>query len=710
MVKMSEGKKVHYVEEYMFVRPGLFAFLTFLLALTMWSCKENVVSVGMPVSVKLSGIVFDASSSAPLNNATVVLTYGGVRDSLVTKSDGTFQFVIDVQDSTRGQYITLTISEAGYISRSISATVKSDQNFQIGLNVDLSIYALVKGVVRDSASGYPLGGASVMLTLPGKTASKFLSHIRGHISTISSFVLDSTTTLMDGSFNISINLFDIDSISATLLVYKTGFKTYQSVRTFKKGTNNLGNILLQIDNSASMAHVTGRVTDSRNGAPLTNATVIISSSLKKDSTKTLNDGSYSFDLNLQGLSSTSGTLFFKLNSYRDTTVNFSVNAGQVFVKDVGLTAQATVVGSDSTGRGIPRSFALISASPTELSVHGVGGNESSVLVWEVRDSLGFPVDINHRDTVFFEITGIPVTAGGAYVTPSLALTDGAGRVSTTINSGTVSGTIQVIAWLRREPGGDIIRSTPVLLTVDGGLPDQAHFSIGVQQHNFAGYGFIGRTNNITVLAGDKYGNPVHPNTAIYFTTSGGVITASGFTNTNGQATATLISGNPLPKALNLDPNSFGDGTGYAWVKALTNGENSTIVSDSALVLFSGATDHILLNGTPDTLSVSVPNHGLVNIKVHISDINGNPLAPGTTITKTVDFSPPQGTNWNVKADGLPSSLADFLTRGQGTTDFVLTISADEIEGSPQAMTFNVSIVVSGPNGSRQAYINGRVTP
>ncbi|MGC8595525.1 MAG: hypothetical protein ACP5MI_07975, partial [Candidatus Kryptoniota bacterium] len=65
--------------------------------------------------------------------------------------------------------------------------------------------------------------------------------------------------------------------------------------------------------------------------------------------------------------------------------------------------------------------------------------------------------------------------------------------------------------------------------------------------------------------------------------------------------------------------------------------------------------------------------------VRISDINGNPLASGTTVTEAVNFSPPQGTNWNVKADGLPSNLADFLTRGPGSTDFILTISADEIE-------------------------------
>ncbi|MCL4510906.1 MAG: carboxypeptidase regulatory-like domain-containing protein [Bacteroidetes bacterium] len=699
------------------VRYGTFLLLSMLMALSLWSCKQNVLSVGNPLSARIAGTVFNSNTASPVAGASVILTVGNTKDSVITGSDGTFQFIIDVTDSVKGANITLTVNGIGYLTKTITANVRSDQSFQVALNVDPSAYAIVTGTVRDSASAYPLGGASVLISLPGgsSTTMKYMSHLKARVYSVSSFIVDSTTTLANGSFTMDINLFDLDSISATMIISKAGFKTYQTVRTFKRGANNFGNIPLQIDNSTSVAHLAGRVTDSQSGLPITNVSVVLSSSLKTDSMKTLSDGSYSFDLNLQGLSSTSGTLSFRLNSYRDTTVQFSVNAGQTFAKDVALTAQTTVVGGDSsTGRGIARSFALISVSPSEISIHGVGGTESSTLTWQVRDSLGFPIDINHQDTVFFEISGIP-TQGGAYITPSSALTDGSGKILTTVNSGTVAGTIQVIAWLRREPSGEIIQSSPVLIVVDGGLPDQAHFSLGVTQHNFAGYDWIGRTDGVLVQAGDKYGNPVHPGTAIYFTSTwGGISTAPGYTNSIGQATATVFSGNPLPKLAGLDPSLYGDGTGYGWVKASTQGENSVIVSDSTLVLFSATTAPILLNDSTLISPVSIPANGQTTINVHISDRFGNPLEPGTTITTNTVVTPPPsltGVSVSVNTSGLPSTLDDYLTRGTGITDFTLTVSGSVQGGMLVAKCpFSVTVIVSGRNGIRQASFTGWILP
>src|SRR5262249_44147045 len=163
----------------------------------------------------------------------------------------------------------------------------------------------------------------------------------------------------------------------------------------------------------------------------------------------------------------------------------------------------------------------------EISVFGVGGVESSILTWEVRDSLGFPIDIDHRDTVTFAIVGVPVM-GGAYVSPSSAITNVSGRVATTINSGTVSGVLQFVATLRRDNDGTIVQSTPVLITVNAGLPAQPFFTLGPAFYNFPGYDWIGRNDPITVLVGDKYSNPVKKFTAVYFNTTGGVIDASGF--------------------------------------------------------------------------------------------------------------------------------------------------------------------------------------
>ena len=694
------------------VRYGTFLLLSMLMALSLWSCKQNILSVGNPLSARISGTVFNSNTASPVAGASVILTVGNTKDSVITGSDGTFQFIIDVTDSAKGANITLTVNGIGYLTKTITANVRSDQSFQVALNVDPSVYAVVSGTVRDSASAYPLGGASVLISLPGgsSTTMKYMSYLKARVYSVSSFIVDSTTTLANGSFTMDINLFDLDSISATMIISKAGFKTYQTVRTFKRGANNFGNILLTIDNSLTTAHVTGYIKDRQSQLPITGVSVYLNTPIKLDSTKTSNDGSYSFDLNLQGLSSTSGTLLFRLSSYNDTTTSFTVNAGQTFMQNIAMSPKQTVVGGDSsTGRGIARSFHLISASPNEISVHGAGGTEASTLTWQVMDSLGFPIDISHRDTVFFTPIGAPV-AGGAYITPTFGVTDGSGKVSTTVNSGTVSGAIQVVATLTRQDG-EVIQSEPVLIVVDAGLPDQAHFSVGVDvdnggTHNLAGYDVGGRKDPILALVGDKYGNPVRPNTAIYFTTSIGVITAAGFTDETGHAKATLYSGNPVGN----DP-TFGPGYGY--VKATTQGQNGVVVSDSTPIRFSAAPAHILLNGLPDSLSVTVADHVPTKIAVHISDLNGNPLEPGTTITTSVALPPPPsgggGAVWSVTAEGLPPTMGDYLNAGQGSTDFTLTLAADETQGS-QPTTFTVTITVSGREGTRQAVITGTATP
>jgi hypothetical protein len=55
------------------------------------------------------------------------------------------------------------------------------------------------------------------------------------------------------------------------------------------------------------------------------------------------------------------------------------------------------------------------------------------------------------------------------------------------------------------------------------------------------------TTAVTVMVGDKYNNPVEKNTAVYLTTSGGVIsTHTAYTNEYGKATVLLTGGNPQP--------------------------------------------------------------------------------------------------------------------------------------------------------------------
>jgi hypothetical protein len=725
-------------------KPG---FKTYRANIALKKGPDTVGTVYLPIDVgaaiaHITGIVTDNRTGQPIPSVTVVLSSSLETDSTKTLGDGTYRFDPNLQGQPSAP-VTLTYRQNGYNETTVNVTVNSGES--LTENVVLTSnwnYATITGTVRDSATSLPLSGAKVIVSLTGiaSSTSKFMASVKSHPRSISSIILDSTTTFIDGSFSLAVNLVDLDSLSATMTVSEAGYKVLQFVRTFDIGQNNLGNLYINIDNSLTTAHITGYVTDSQSLLPVTGVSVYLTTPIKVDSTRTSNSGSYSFDINLQGLSSVSGTLLFTLNSYTDQLIPFSVNAGQTLTENVVLVAKQTVVGGDSsTARGIARSISLVSVSHQEISIHGVGRNETSVIVWQVLDSLGFPIDINHQDTVVFVPTGIPVSSGEpAYVTPTFGLTDGAGEVSTTINSGTTAGTIQLVAQLRLKSGA-IVQASPVLITVDGGLPDQAHFSINSNQPhtlNFAGYDWSEVTQGFTVQAGDKYGNPVAPNTAVYFNSTAGVVTAAGQTDVTGHANATLYSGNPLPSEpvsvltayTGLPVGAFGnDGSGnapgYAFVKGYTQGENNVIVADSDLICISGRLDGSKFTMEIDSTRSPQPSWGdtvhsgsYIVYHVHISDEFGNPLESGTTVSASV-IQPPAppgggGVVWSILPSGLgllsagtttiSLTLTDNLVRdfngSSGSTDFYVTVSATLTQGAPPEITgFTLAIDVRGRN-------------
>lgn len=460
---------------------------------------------------------------------------------------------------------------------------------------------------------------------------------------------------------------------------------------------------------STVAKITGKIIDRDNSLPLAGVAVSFTSTVIQGTGTTMADGTFSIDLDLADVdaSAVTGILSFRKDGYKDQERNFTATAGQtnrISLDAVSMERDTiTTIGGGTLG-GRAHTFAFISASAREISVYGVGGVESSIITFEVRDSLGFPITIDRRDTVTFQILGTPVQ-GGAYVSPLSAITNAAGRVATTVNSGTVSGVLQFIARLRRDSDGRIIQSTPVIITVNAGLPSQVHFTVAPAQFNFAGYNWLGRENAISVQVGDKYSNPVKLGTAVYFNTTGGIVEASIFTDLTGHGTNILYSGNPLPRDPRLSPPSlFGDGTGYAWVRAYTLGESGGQVTDSVLVLFSGVPTMTL-----SAYSFTIPRGRSTTIAVNISDQNDNPLAPGTRIKTETIFAPPEGTNWAATASGLPDDpFDDYLTRGPGRTDFTLRIADGTPGGTPDYMPVVVKISVTGPNGSIFTSISGSV--
>jgi hypothetical protein len=305
----------------------------------------------------------------------------------------------------------------------------------------------------------------------------------------------------------------------------------------------------------------------------------------------------------------------------------------------------------------------------------------------VRDAQGNPVDVANQVEVDFSTVVSP--GGGVQIFPLTATTDDQGRVRTTVTSGTVSGVVQVRAQIDGPP---ILRSNPVQIVIHSGLPDANHFSVSRNTFNMPGGVVYGLTNTITAFVGDRYGNPVENGTAVYFTTDGGIIQGAGFT-TNGITSATLTTAAPFPSAVHP---SFGR-SGYATIRARTADWNSQSIEATTTVLFSaGASINVTSGAVINVTHGPGPGH---KVEYTVADANGNPLAPGTNITVTVE-----GQEINVIGD-VNITLPDVLLPGQGVTQFAFTVSDANFNVDAE-QPVQVTIKVSGPNGNITRTLTG----
>ncbi len=294
----------------------------------------------------------------------------------------------------------------------------------------------------------------------------------------------------------------------------------------------------------------------------------------------------------------------------------------------------------------------------------------------VLDSTGTPIGPQHATDVELRITEGP--GGGETITPEVVRTNDNGTVTSNIFAGNIAGNLKIEAKIERPDVGLTVRSKPILLTIHGGFPNPDHFSIAVSTFNFEGFTINGVRNEITVILGDKFSNPVRPDTPVYFNTTGGVIQGSGTTNADGEVAVDLISGNPRPA------------DGYATVRAHTFDEHENQLIQEALVLFSGPPHRNNISVTPSTFDI--PDGGSQRFEMTITDINGNPLPYNTSIT----VEPPDG----MTVDGdVNVTVPNTLFPGEGVTEFVFT-ARDSDPDSDQSQNVSIVITVETPGGYR----------
>ena len=324
-------------------------------------------------------------------------------------------------------------------------------------------------------------------------------------------------------------------------------------------------------------------------------------------------------------------------------------------------------GNPAGNGGSAKAIQLVSIGSTILNIAETGGGTSSSFTFVVLDSTDTPLNTGNATDVEFRIADGP--GGGESISPSIVRTNENGTVSSSVFAGNAAGNMKIEAKIILPDNGIVIRSAPIALTIHGGFPNLEHFSIAVNASspvNIPGY-LLGFRSPINVLLGDKFSNPVKPETPVYFNTNGGVLQGSGLTDDDGQIQVDLIVGNPLP------PN------GFATVRAHTFDENENQILRETIVLFSGPPNPSFVNLIPNNFNF-LPEEKR-DYTLTITDSNGNPLPAGTTISIEI--------NDDIEIIEDSFEVPNTLLTGRNRSVFVFTATAsEEFSGST---TFKITI-------------------
>lgn len=450
--------------------------------------------------------------------------------------------------------------------------------------------------------------------------------------------------------------------------------------------------------------ISGVIINGSTGDPVDEAIVEITSPTEFSGTTIVTDATGRFSFT--GLSfSESGDVVIevKKSGFVSSTFTVPVSTGlEVNLSEpVELTPENTDDGGDDNPvTGKPEGAAVIvlqDISEKTINIRETGGLVNSQFTFEVQDSSGRNLDLENSVTVNFSIISGP--GGEEGILPLSVKTNSEGKVSSNLFSGHAAGVVQIQAEIVREDIGLTIRSKPVAITIHGGFPDLDHFSIAPASFNFEGYSLNGQTNQLTVILGDKFSNPVKPETAVYFKTTGGIIEGSGEGNTDddGFVTVNLISGDPRPSDTEtINGVLFGGRPGLATLTAQTIDETNEVIEKSVNVVFS--TSGALISANPTTFDI--PAGGGATFNYTVTDLNGNPMAAGTSIT--VDA----GTGMEVTGDA-ELNLGSAIFPGPGSTEFSFSIRDTDTESS-SAADLSISITVVTPSGEQTSSspING----
>jgi hypothetical protein len=218
-----------------------------------------------------------------------------------------------------------------------------------------------------------------------------------------------------------------------------------------------------------------------------------------------------------------------------------------------------------------QSITFVDAVPTQLSLKGTGGIETSLVRFKVSGSTGAALkDVDVVLALNTTVGGLCLADPASSSTCAAqitAKTDNNGIASATVQSGSIPTPIRITATVTAAN----ISTQSNGLFVATGLPDQDSMSLSVATFNPRGWNVDGTKVALTIRMADAFNNPPPKDTAVTFITEGGKIDPGCTTDADGQCTVQWTSQEPKPLSLGSLP---GQRAGRVTILATAQGNES----------------------------------------------------------------------------------------------------------------------------------------
>ena len=372
----------------------------------------------------------------------------------------------------------------------------------------------------------------------------------------------------------------------------------------------------------------------------------------------------------------------------------ATDAAGTAASTLGCSGKTVEINASTLGAAVvTKSLSIAGAPATNMSFAGVtpsriflansGGPTQAVAEFKVVNARGEALPGQEVLLTLKTLNGgIPKASLGAVgsVTSINVTTNADGKVSVPVFSGTVPTNVVVNAALVSNP---LVQTDSSVLAIASGRPAQARVSLSLEKFSIEGANVDGESSTVTMSLADRQGNPVPDGTAVNFVTKGGVmippVCVTGVVPGDSRCSVTIRSQNPRPAngrvsilAYAAGEEDFVDanfnnvydcdeaftdlGTAYRDDNedgTFNTGEFSVPRSASSSLCSTGTTPTpqagdgvwgatdvrrqgviIFASGTASIVGTITPS----NLAVIISDLNGNSIPTGSTVTARTSSS------------------------------------------------------------------------